>query len=86
MLRSDKTAKLRMQLQEHEQEHNRLLELIQRLKAELEAKLAELEGLRRHGQPNKQCALPAFVWHTKHLLSCSCLGACEWVQVCSEAS
>ena len=54
--RSDKTARLRNQLQEHESEHNRLLDLINRLKSELEALLAELEGLRRHGQPNKQCA------------------------------
>ena len=51
-----KMQALRAQVQEHETEHNRLLDLIRKLKAELEALLAELEGLRRHGQPNKAYA------------------------------
>lgn len=50
----ERTAFLRNKLQEEEREHNRLLELIQRLKAELEAALADLERLRREGEPEKR--------------------------------
>lgn len=53
---SEKTAYLRNKLQEEEREHNRLLELIQRLKADLEAALADLERLRRDGEPEKRWA------------------------------
>ena len=56
---SEKTERLRVQLDEHKVEQHKLHDLVQKLRAELERLQADLDGLRSKGDSNKQCALSA---------------------------